>query len=298
MEQAHRPEGHSHVARGSATAAVHRIARTPGLIRTAALGLAVASWLACAHAKDLPGALPGDEALSCDQIYAAGMAESQRDQQARAEKAQALKQKQQGLMGLAGVAMATGGLVGGHAAQAAADDVAKSQGQLADPASPPNARKERLRELWADRHCAAPGSAGGAKPADEAMTCAQIAAEMMPYVNQLTPSLQATASSQRQLNAQASALGERQRAENNALAGMATAGALDPTGIAKRAYQAAAAGLQAKHKSESDALRDSPQARQTQANAEAMVAQSQQLQGDARLQQLMRLGQQKGCDRQ
>jgi hypothetical protein len=262
----------------------------------AALGAAV--WINGAVAEGIPGAAPGDEALSCEQIYAQGMAESQRDQQARDEKAQALKQQEKGLIGAIGAAMATANPVAGKAANAQALGLAETTNRLAGTPNQPNARKERLRQLWTQKGCAAPGSpASVGKPADDAMTCEQIASETAPYAQRMAPSVQATARSQQQLNEQAMALGEKQRAESNALAGLWLAAGLDPTGAAKRTAQAATAGLQAKHKTESDALRDSPQAKQTQSNAEQMVAQSQQMQSDARLQQLMKLGQQKGCDR-
>jgi hypothetical protein len=270
----------------------------PARIRAEVLGLGLVCCAACAFALELPGGKPGDAALSCGQIYAEGMAESQRDLRARDDKLQAQAQRQQGLMGLAGTAMATGGLVGGRAAQAAAEDLAKSQNRLLDGANQANPRKERLRELWNQKRCTTPSSpVASGKPVDEAMTCAQIAAEMVPYTQQILPSVRATAMSQRQLNEQATALGEKQRAENNTLAGMWSAGTLDPTGIAKRAAQEAAVALHGKQKAESDALRDSSQYKQTQSNAEQMVAQGRQLEGDSRLQQLMRLGQQKGCDR-
>jgi hypothetical protein len=286
------------LARRASAYPMHRTARTPTLAGAAALGLAVACWSATTRADEIPGAKPGDEALSCEQIYAQGMAESQREQRARDEKAQALKLQEKGLIGAIGAAMATGNPVAGKAANAQALGLAESTNRLADTPNQPNARKERLRQLWTQKRCTAPGSpAGAGKPADDAMTCEQIATKMAPYAQRMAPSVQAAARSQGQLNEQAMALGEKQRAENNALAGMWSATGLDPTGIAKRAAQAATIGLQAKHKAESDALRDSPQYNQTQNNAEQMVAQSQQLQGDARLQQLMRLGQEEGCAR-
>jgi hypothetical protein len=264
--------------------------------RSACLSLGVALWTTCALADEVPGARPGDEALSCAQIYAQGQAESQREQEQRNEKTQAMRRQQQGFTGLLGTAIATGGLVGGNAVQKSAEDLTTSQLQMADTANQPNPRKERLRQLWTQKRCAAPGDQGG-KPADDAMSCAQIAAEMAPYAQQVAPNAQAVVTTQRQLTERGIALGEKQRAENNALTGLATAGALDPTGMAKRAYMASQMVLQQKHTSESQALLDSPQAKQAEAQRNQLLAQGQQLQADGRLQQLMLLGHQKGCDR-
>lgn len=273
-----------------------RSARSRSVWLNLAAALGVAMCANCAVAEGVPGAEPGDEALSCAQIYAEGMAETQRKQQARDEKAQALKLQEKSLIGAIGATMATGNPIAGLAANAQALGLAHSTNRLADAPDQPNARKERLRQLWTRKNCTTSGSvAGRAKPADDAMTCEQIATEMAPYAQGMAPSVQVAARSQEQLNEQAMALGEKQRAENSALGGLWSAANFDPTGAAKRAAQAATIGMQAKHKAESDALRDSPQYRQTQSNVEQMVAQSQQLQGDARLQQLIRLGQEKGC---
>jgi len=264
--------------------------------RASWLALAVALCATSALADEISGARPGDEALTCEQIYAQGMAESQRDQQVRDQKTQAMRQQQQAFKAELGVAVATGGLVGGPAVEKSGQELLASQGRMGETLNQPNARKERLRQLWTEKHCAAPGSPSG-KVADAAMTCEQIAAELAPYVQQMAPTVQANLTSQRQLNEQATALGERQRAESNALWGLSSAAALDPTGASKRAQQAAQIAMQQKHNAESQALLNSPQAQQAQAQREQLAAQTQQMQGDARLQQLLQLGQQKGCDR-
>jgi hypothetical protein len=263
---------------------------------TAWLSFGLALWASCALADEIPGARPGDEALSCAQIYAQGQAESQREQDQRNEKAQAMKRQQQGFIGLLGTAIATGGLIGGQAVQKSGEDLTTSQLRMADMANQANPRKERLRQLWTQKRCAAPGDEGG-KPADDAMSCAQIAAEMAPYAQQVAPNAQAVVATQRQLTEQGIARGEKQRAENDALTGLASAAALDPTGMAKRAYMASQMVLERKHASENQAALDSPQARQAEAQRNRFMAQGQQLQADGRLQQLMLQGQKKGCDR-
>jgi hypothetical protein len=136
-----------------------------------------------------------------------------------------------------------------------------------------------------------------ARPGDEAMTCEQIAAELAPYAQQMVPNLQALASSQQQLSARERQRGEETRKEAALMAPLATAGALDPTGASKRAYVAGELALAAKRKSESEAEASSPLAKQAHGQGEQLVAQSQQLQANARLQRLMQLGQQKGCGR-
>jgi hypothetical protein len=137
----------------------------------------------------------------------------------------------------------------------------------------------------------------GAKPGDAAMTCEQIAAELAPYAQQLMPSLQALGASQQQLYEQSRAMYEKRKMEHALDPAMATAGAVDPTGAAKRAYAMAAAAQAAKEKAENDALANSPLAQQYKAQSEQFAAQGKELQSDARLQRLMQLGQEKHCDR-
>lgn len=130
---------------------------------------------------------------------------------------------------------------------------------------------------------------------DAAMTCEQIATELAPYAQQMVPNLQALGATQQQLYQQVRQVGERQRQEDALLTPMATAGALDPTGASKRAYQAAVMAQQAKHRRENEALANSSLAKQNKAQEEQFVAQGQQLQANARIQQLMQLAQQKNC---
>jgi DNA polymerase III alpha subunit len=91
------------------------------------------------------------------------------------------------------------------------------------------------------------------KSGDEAMTCEQIATELAPHAQQLQPNLQALATSQQEQYAVARHRLDARRKEHEALAPLATAGALDPTGASKRAYQAAATAQAAKEKSENEA---------------------------------------------
>jgi hypothetical protein len=137
----------------------------------------------------------------------------------------------------------------------------------------------------------------GAKPGDAAMTCEQIAAELAPYAQQIVPNLQALGASQQQLYEQSRAMYDKRKAEHALDPALATAGAMDPTGAAKRAYAMAVAAQAAKEKAENDALANSPLAQQNRAQAEQLAAQGKELQSNARLQRLMQLGQEKHCDK-
>jgi hypothetical protein len=139
--------------------------------------------------------------------------------------------------------------------------------------------------------------APAARPGDEAMTCEQIATELSPYVQQMAPNIQALAATQQQLYGQARQMGEKRRAEEALLTPLADAGAVDPTGASKRAYQAALMAQMAKEKSENEAFANSPLARQNTSQSEQVAAQGQQMQSNARLQRLMQLAQEKHCDK-
>jgi len=114
---------------------------------------AIAAGTAPETASNASGALPGDESLTCEQIYAQGMAESQRDQQARSQRSDQLRKERAGTAALVTGAMLTGGLGGtGQAANAAAQSQAdKSIAMLGAQQS--NPRMDHLKELWAQKHC-------------------------------------------------------------------------------------------------------------------------------------------------
>jgi hypothetical protein len=139
--------------------------------------------------------------------------------------------------------------------------------------------------------------ATGAMPGDEAMTCEQLATELVPYMQQMQPNLQALATSQQKQYEQSRLKSEERKKEHEMLTPLATAGALDPTGAAKRAYQAAVMAQTAKERREDEAEANSPLAKQANAQREQLAAQGQQMQANARIHRLMQLGQQKGCTR-
>lgn len=121
---------------------------------TCAASLGAALWIPCALAADPPGARPGDDALTCEQIYAQGAAEAQREQAERNKKNDERRSELRATGALLGSAMLTGGLSGtGPAAQKAAE--AQADRQVAEAAAAPqsNPRMEHLKQLWQQKHC-------------------------------------------------------------------------------------------------------------------------------------------------
>jgi len=115
-----------------------------------------AAWTAGAalatEAAGVPGANPGDEALTCDEIYAQGMAESQRDRQEREKKRQQMKAEQMGTAALVASAVATGGATAPIAQKAAEADADRTMAMLGTPPQT-NPRLDRLKQLYAQKQC-------------------------------------------------------------------------------------------------------------------------------------------------
>ena len=114
---------------------------------------AIAAGTVANTAANASGAMPGDDALNCDQIYAQGMAETQRDQQQRSQRNEQMKRQNMGTAALVTGAMMTGGLGGtGPAAQMAVEaQTDKQMAMLGAPQS--NPRMDHLKQLWAQKHC-------------------------------------------------------------------------------------------------------------------------------------------------
>ena len=265
-----------------------------------------AAAIAAGPAPDAPsgsGAMPGDDALTCEQIYAQGMAESRREQEERAQRNAQMKAQGAGTAALVTGAMLAGGMGGtGQAAQAAVEAGADRQMAMLTP-PPPNPRMQHLKQLYGQKHCApdavaASADAPAVRPGDEAMTCAQIAAELQPYAEQIMPNLQALRSTDQQLYAQGRQMQQQRRAEHAAVDTLGTASSVDPTGASKMAYQAILMAQMAKEHAENEAFVNSPLAQENKAQMQQLAAQGQQLQANARVQRLMQLGQAKRCDKQ
>ena len=261
-----------------------------------ATALAAALGMPRVQAADAPGARPGDDALSCEQLYAEASAQSQHDQAERRQHNDERQREGNATAALVTGAMLSGGL-GGLAAQAAVEAQAKSA--MAEAAAPPSpdARMARLRQLWTQKHCVHDAGAANATTADAAsIGCAQIAAELVPYVQQVAPNAQAIAATQQREFDRGLAKHAERQPVHQLLAGMATAAAFDPTGAAQRAYAAAEMAQAAKERSEDAAEAASPEAQRGKAQRGRIAAQAQAMQADARLQQLLQLGRENGCD--
>ena len=122
-------------------------------------------------------------------------------------------------------------------------------------------------------------------------------AELVPYLQLVAPNAQAIVESQQREFEHAQAKRAERQPVHELLAAMATATTFDPTGASKRAYAAAEMAQMAKERGEDAAEAASPEAQKSKAQREQMAAQAQAMQGDVRLQRLLQLGQQKGCDR-
>ena len=115
--------------------------------------LAAALFVPFALAADSPGAMPGDQALTCEQIYAQVDAQVQHAREQREKQAEELRSQSQTAKALLITATLAGGLGGtGQAAQSAAEAQADKTMTLSAP--PPDPRTEHLKQLWAQKHCA------------------------------------------------------------------------------------------------------------------------------------------------
>ena len=125
---------------------------TPSTGAACALALTGALCVPFALAADPPGALPGDQALTCEQIYAQVDAQVQHARQEREKRTEELKNQSRTTKALLTTAMLAGGLGGtGQAAQSAAEAQADRTMTLSAP--PPDPRTEHLKQLWAQKHC-------------------------------------------------------------------------------------------------------------------------------------------------
>jgi hypothetical protein len=136
----------------------------------------------------------------------------------------------------------------------------------------------------------------GAKPGDDAMSCAQIAVEMQPYAESMRGSLTALG----QTDAQLLELSKKQMARDAPRVNATTQAAGAACGfVGGPACMAATQADQANRNTihAQEAAEAKPLADKQLAQSQTVVAQGQQLQSNARLMRLMQLGHAKGCDR-
>jgi hypothetical protein len=146
--------------------------------------------------------------------------------------------------------------------------------------------------LWSSTAVGADTS--GSRPGDANMSCAQIAAELQPYIAQMMPSMTAFGQSAQEMLGRA----DQRMAERAPVAAGLSAAALaasqDPTGISQKAVSHAAMAYQ-EQTWRHDVAEDKPLSDQAMQQANQLVAQATPMQSNARLQQLMQLVQQKNC---
>jgi hypothetical protein len=120
---------------------------------TSAATLAAALWIPCAQAADPPAAKTGDDAMTCEQIYAQVDADLKRAQQERDKKAEEMRTQGRATKTLGVAALVTGGVGGTAQAYQAAAEAQADNTMALTAAPPPNPRTEHLKQLWAQKHC-------------------------------------------------------------------------------------------------------------------------------------------------
>jgi len=105
---------------------------------------------------DSDAAQPGDEQLTCEQIYAQGMAQSQRDQQERNKKNEHRRAQSAATAALIVAGSTVGQLDPSHATALAANKAAENMADTTIAelgATQSNPRMDHLKQLWAQKHC-------------------------------------------------------------------------------------------------------------------------------------------------
>ncbi|MGE5241684.1 MAG: hypothetical protein ACM3NI_08560 [Bacteroidota bacterium] len=146
--------------------------------------------------------------------------------------------------------------------------------------------------LWSPAGLAAGDS--GSRPGDASMTCAQIAQELQPYMQQMSPSITALGQTTQEVQARSKTRMSEATAESAAETAAARATMLDPTGFSSKPLRQAQAQSQKERWKRAEA-EDKPLNDKYKAQTEQVAKQGQQMQSDARLQRLMQLAQQKNC---
>ena len=146
--------------------------------------------------------------------------------------------------------------------------------------------------LWSPAGIGA--GAAGNRAGDAAMTCAQIATELQPYAQQMSPSIAALGQTSQEVRTRSEDRLKMAAPEATAEAAAASATMLDPTGLSSKLFGQAQAQRQKERWQRAEA-EDKPLNEKYKAQAEQVVKGGQQMQSDARLQRLMQLAQEKNC---
>ena len=136
--------------------------------------------------------------------------------------------------------------------------------------------------------------ASGSRPGDANMTCAQIAAELQPYMQRMSPSMMALGKTSQEVKTRGEARNKEAATESAAETAEARATVLDPTGLSSKIVGQQQAQRQEERWKRAEA-EDRPLNDKYKAQTEQVVKQGQQMQSDARLQRLMQLAQEKNC---
>jgi hypothetical protein len=103
------------------------------------------------------GAMPADDTLTCEQIYAQGMAESQREQEERKSRNEQRRRELQGTAALLIAGSTIGRLDPSQMTARAANKAAEGQADkaMAELGGAPqsNPRMAHLKQLWAQKQC-------------------------------------------------------------------------------------------------------------------------------------------------
>lgn len=146
--------------------------------------------------------------------------------------------------------------------------------------------------LWSPAGSGA--GASGSRPGDATMTCAQIAAELQPYMQQMSPSMTALGQTAQEVKTRGEERHKQAATESAVETAEARATMLDPTGLASKALGQRQAQSQKERWKRAEA-EDKPLNDKYKVQTEQVVKQGQQMQSDARLQRLMQLAQEKNC---
>ena len=146
--------------------------------------------------------------------------------------------------------------------------------------------------LWSPAGIGA--GAAGSHPGDAALTCAQIAQELQPYMKQMSPSLTAMGQTAQEVKTRGEERNKQAAAESAAETAAARATMWDPTGLSSKIVAERQHKRQEELRKRAEA-EDKPLFDKGQAQAQQVVKQAQPLQSDARMQRLMQLAQEKNC---